>query len=81
MSMIDFVRNMTSDNVPNMIIYSFDEIMVLYSFIGTKQDIEICYENNGDNRISFTLLMESVDKAKDLCSQLCGRTFTVHGRT
>lgn len=77
-SIIDFVKNINPDNMINMVLKSFDEIMLLYNLVGIRQDIEICASEKS-GIISFTLLMDNDDAAKDICGKLQNQSFLIYG--
>lgn len=73
----EFIKSITSDDIPNIIACCFDELMVLYHIVGDRQDIEICAD--GKTPISFTILLESEDEAIKLINTMNGLDFTVYG--
>lgn len=74
----EFVKSITSDDIARVITKSFDEVMVLYHLVGTRQDIDICTDNS-NMPISFVLLMESESDAIKLTESMNGMDFTVFG--
>lgn len=72
----DFVKSITSDDIPYLVTKCFDELMVLYHLIGNRQDIEICTDNS-EMPISFVLLMESESDAIKLTEAMNGLDFSV----
>lgn len=73
----DFVKSISSDDIPSIITHCFDELMVLYHMVGNRQDIEICAD--GKMPISFMILMESEDDAIKLIDAMNGLDFSVYG--
>ena len=73
----DFVKSITADDIAAIVTKSFDELMVLYHLVGTRQDIDICADSKMP--ISFVLLMESESDAIKLTEGLNGMEFTVYG--
>ena len=74
----DFVKAITSDDITKVVTQCFDELMVLYHIIGTRQDIDICTDNS-KMPISFILLMESESDAIKLTESMNGLDFSVYG--
>lgn len=81
MSLIDFAKSINSENVPDLILGAFDELMVLYQFVGTRQDIKISHTAADDcNNIEFTFLLGTIDNAKKICESLNFQGFTVFNK-
>lgn len=74
----DFIHNFNSDDLPKIVTTFFDEIMVLYNLIGSRQDIDVCTDNKA-SVATFVLLMDSEKEAKDLYSTLNATYFSVYG--
>lgn len=74
----DFVKAITSDDIVQVVTQCFDELMVLYHIVGTRQDIDICTDNS-KMPISFILLMESESDAIKLTESMNGLDFSVYG--
>lgn len=74
----DFVKGITSDDITQVVTQCFDELMVLYHMVGTRQDIDICTDNS-KMPISFVLLMESESDAIKLTENMDGMDFSVYG--
>lgn len=74
----DFIHNFNSDDLPKIVTTFFDEIMVLYNLIGSRQDIDICTDNKA-SVATFILLMDSERDAKDLYNTLNSTYFSVYG--
>lgn len=74
----DFVKSITSDDMCQLVTKCFDELMVLYHIVGSREDIEICADNSGTN-VSFTLMMESEEGAAKLTENMDGLDFSVYG--
>ena len=73
----DFVKAITSDDIVQVVTQCFDELMVLYHIVGTRQDIDICTDNS-KMPISFILLMESESDAIKLTESMNGLDFSVY---
>ena len=74
----EFVKGITSDDISQVVTQCFDELMVLYHAVGTRQDIDICTDNS-KMPISFVLLMESESDAIKLTESMNGMDFSVYG--
>lgn len=74
----EFIKGITSDDIAQVVLQSFDELMVLYHIVGSRQDVEICIEN-GSNPVSFILMMESHEEASNLANTMNGLDFDVYG--
>lgn len=74
----DFVKSITSDDIATIVTKHFDELMVLYHVVGSRQDVDICTDNS-KMPISFVLLMESESEAIKLTENLNGTYFSVYG--
>lgn len=74
----EFVKAITSDDITQVVNQCFDELMVLYHIVGTRQDIDICTDNS-KMPISFVLLMESENDAIKLTESMNGLDFSVYG--
>ena len=77
MNACDFVHNLDSDSISNMVSNFFDELMVLYHLVGDRQDIEICTDNDA-SVATFMILMETKRDAKRLYDTLNGSDFSVY---
>ena len=73
----EFVKSITSDDICHLVTKCFDELMVLYHIVGSRQDIEICTDNS-KMPISFMLLMESESDAIKLTESMNGLDFSVY---
>ena len=73
----DFVHNLNSDNIPHIVTNYFDEIMVLYNLVGSRQDIEICTDSSNDT-VKFILLMDCEESATELYNSLNNTEFSVY---
>ena len=74
----EFVNSIASNDLCHLITKCFDELMVLYHLVGSRQDIEICTDNS-KAPISFMLLMESESDAINLTEKMNGLDFSVYG--
>ena len=74
----DFVKSITSDDIATIVTKHFDDLMVLYHVVGSRQDVDICTDNS-KMPISFVLLMESESEAIKLTETLNGTYFSVYG--
>ena len=74
----DFVKSITSDDMCQLVTKCFDELMVLYHIVGSREDIEICADDKYAN-ISFTLMLESETDAAKLTESMDGMDFSVYG--
>ena len=79
MDAIDFVKNLDSDDISSVVTHCFDEIMVLYNLVGSRQDVDICTDDNSSSAAAFTILMDSQGDAKALFENLNGKDFNVYG--
>lgn len=77
MNTLEFIHNLNSDNLAAVVVNFFDEIMVLYNLVGSRQDLDICADNDA-SLATFTLLMESEEDAQNLCSDLNNSYFSVY---
>ena len=76
MSMIDFMGNNISHNDPNLIVRYFDQIMILYNFMGTKkQNVNISVN---DNDAQFEIVCDSCTDAMNLYQFLNNTHFTIY---
>jgi hypothetical protein len=75
---IEFIKNITSDDISVIVTRFFDEIMVLYNFVGSRQDIDVCVDN-GASLATFILLMDSEKEAIKLYNTLNNTYFSVYG--
>ena len=75
----DFIKNATdSNNINNMVVHFFDELMVLYNIIGQREDIKV--SSNPDNApIICNLKMNNVNEAERLKNNLGNLSFNVFG--
>lgn len=73
----DFVKAINSDNIAKVVTQCFDELMVLYHLVGTRQDIDICTDDS-NTPVTFELLMESESDAIKLTENLNGINFSVY---
>lgn len=76
----EFVNAISADDIPSIVTQCFDELMVLYHIVGTRQDIDICTDNS-KMPITFLLLMESESDAIKLTESMNGMDFSVYGVT
>ena len=74
----EFVKSIASDDIREVVNQCFDELMVLYHLVGTRQDIDICTDSSR-MPISFMLLMESESDAIKLTENMNGLDFSVYG--
>lgn len=77
MNALEFIKNFNSDDISNIVTRFFDEIMVLYNLVGSRQDIDICTDD-GSSIATFILLMDSEKDAETLYNSLNGTNFTVY---
>ena len=73
----EFVHNLNSDDIPHIVANYFDEIMVLYNLVGSRQDIEICTDSSS-NIVKFILLMDCEESATELYESLNNTEFSVY---
>lgn len=73
----DFVHNLNSDDIPYIVANYFDEIMVLYNLVGSRQDIDICTDSS-NKAIKFILLMDCEESAIELYNALNNTEFSVY---
>lgn len=73
----EFVKNFDSHNISSLVTRFFDEIMVLYNLVGSRQDIDICTDD-GTSVASFILMMDSAEQASELYANLNGTVFSVY---
>lgn len=76
----EFVKAISSDDIASVVTHCFDELMVLYHIVGTRQDIDIC-TSNSNSPIAFMLLMDSESDAIKLTESMNGLDFSVYGST
>lgn len=78
MDTIDFVKNLDSDDISSVVTSCFDELMVLYNLVGSRQDVDICTDKKSPSA-TFTILMDSQGDAEMLYENLNGKDFSVYG--
>lgn len=78
MDTVNFVKNLNSDDISSVVAECFDQIMVLYNLVGSRQDVDICTDSNNPST-TFILLMDSKDDAEKLYEELNGSGFSVYG--
>lgn len=80
MDTIDFVKNLDSDDISSVVTSCFDELMVLYNLVGSRQDVDICTDKKSPSA-TFTILMDSQGDAEMLYENLNGKDFSVYGNS
>jgi hypothetical protein len=78
MNTFEFVKNFSSDDISSIVTRFFDEIMILYNLVGSRQDIDICTDNSA-SVATFILMMDSENDAQKLHDSLHNTTFAVYG--
>lgn len=74
MSILDFVNQIHSDEA-NSIVQCFDQIMILYNFVGTRNNVSISID--GSNA-SFEIVFTNNSDAENLYEFLNGTEFIVY---
>ena len=74
MSIIDFVNQIHHEDATN-IVQCFDQIMILYNFIGTRQNVSISVDGNN---ATFEILFASSSDASNLYEFLNGTQFMIY---
>lgn len=73
----EFISKFSQVSVIDAVTKFFDEIMVLYNLIGTRDINNI--ELNNDSVASFVVNMDSVSSASRVYMELNGSSFDVYG--
>lgn len=77
MSIIDFVNQIHHEDATN-IVQCFDQIMILYNFIGTRQNVSVSVDGNN---ATFEILFTSSSDASNLYEFLNGTQFVIYQNT
>ena len=67
----EFVKNMDTNNLIDVLMNHFDQVMTLYNIIGRRDDIDVMVDNKNE-KIKFGLLLETPENAAKLYSILNG---------
>lgn len=76
-SLLEFINNVNSEQLPFIITKSFNELMVLYNLIGNCKDMSIDTEQ-AVLPIVFKLTMDSDNSAEILYNRLNNYEFSVY---
>jgi hypothetical protein len=77
MNTTEFIHNIDSDNISLIIANFFDEIMVLYNLVGSREDLSISSDSNA-SLATFMLVMDSDEQALELYESLNNKNFSVY---
>ena len=75
----EFVQGIDSDNLPHDISHHYDQVAALYYLVGGRSDIDICIAEQ-DKKVTFSLLMEREQDAKELNKILDGNFIAVFNK-
>ena len=73
----NFVNKLTAEDKASSIVGFFDEIMVLYNLVGSREDLVICADNDTDVA-TFRIITDSEEAAKALYETLNASSFTAY---
>lgn len=76
MNAIDFVKNFNSNNISAIITNFFDEIMVLYNLVGSRQNI--CIDSDDASIARFIIQADSDEEATKIYNSLNCSEFVVY---
>ena len=73
----NFVNKLTAEDKASIIVGFFDEIMVLYNLVGSREDLVI-YADNDTDVATFRINTDSEEAAKALYETLNASSFTAY---
>ena len=83
----NFFHNISAEDLPNLAIRLFDEIMILYNLIGYRKGVTIYTAPDSASLATFILVIESIDGTSDvdrvraLVDEFDNSDFSVYGKT
>ena len=74
----EFAKNMDTNNLVNVLMKHFDQVMTLYNIIGRRDDIDVLVLDDKGDKIQFGLLLETKEDASKLYNLLNGTSLQAY---